>query len=327
MDVELLVTPGCPHASAARTVVTDCLNRLGLSVPVRERVGDYPSPTVLVDGVDVMTGTPGVAPVPACRLDLPTAPRVLAALRARSAAPVTATSDGVVMAAAPDWYPLQLAVGVLGDRISELTPAARLLHTVILRAFAATGHAPALATIAAATPPGHQPAVLLRELHDRDVIRLDDEGRVAVAYPFSGTPTPHRVTIDGGPQVYAMCAIDALGIAAMLGRDVVITSADPVSGRHIRVSIQDGHPTWSPDTAVVVVGADTATDETCCPPGPPGECTVPAADRCCEVMNFFASQDTAHTWIGGHPTVSAVVLAQAQAMRLGVDIFGHLLDQ
>jgi hypothetical protein len=87
MDVELLLTPECPHASAARTVLTDCLNQLGLHQPARERVGDYPSPTVLVDGVDVMTGALGVPPVPACRLDVPTAPRVLAALRDRSAAP------------------------------------------------------------------------------------------------------------------------------------------------------------------------------------------------------------------------------------------------
>jgi hypothetical protein len=43
-------------AATARAVLTECLDRLGLVVPVRERVGDYPSPTILVDGLDVMTG-------------------------------------------------------------------------------------------------------------------------------------------------------------------------------------------------------------------------------------------------------------------------------
>lgn len=50
-----------------------------LSERVVERVGAYPSPTVLVDGVDVMTpGAPLIAN--ACRLDLPIRERVLAAL-------------------------------------------------------------------------------------------------------------------------------------------------------------------------------------------------------------------------------------------------------
>ena len=61
-------------------------------------------------------------------------------------------------------------------------------------------------------------------------------GVVAVAYPFSGTPTPHRVELDGLPAVYAMCAIDALGLPFMASRDGRITSADP----------HDGTPSWCP---------------------------------------------------------------------------------
>jgi hypothetical protein len=34
----------------------------------------------------------------------------------------------------------------------------------------------------------------------------------------------------------------------------------------------------------------------------------------------------ARAWLAGHPEVSGVVLSQEQALRLGVDIFGHLLD-
>jgi len=94
MNVELLLAPDCPNASAARVVLTECLQRLGLAVGVRERVGDYPSPTILVDGVDVMTNTSGApaTPTQACRLDVPTASRVLAALRGRSA---SQTSEGL----------------------------------------------------------------------------------------------------------------------------------------------------------------------------------------------------------------------------------------
>jgi hypothetical protein len=87
MNVELLLAADCPHAGAARAILTDCLDQLGLDIPVRERVGDYPSPTVLVDGLDVMTGAAGPPRMQACRLDVPTAARVMAALRGRSATP------------------------------------------------------------------------------------------------------------------------------------------------------------------------------------------------------------------------------------------------
>jgi hypothetical protein len=87
VNVELLLAVDCPHATAARAVLTECLDQPGLDIPVRERVGDYPSPTLLVDGVDVMTGMAGTPRMQACRLDVPTASRVLAALRGWSAAP------------------------------------------------------------------------------------------------------------------------------------------------------------------------------------------------------------------------------------------------
>jgi hypothetical protein len=84
MRVELLLAPGCPNASAARAVLTGCLHRLGVHADVQERVGDFPSPTILVDGVDVMSDWTGGPSVQACRLDMPTEARVWAALHRRA---------------------------------------------------------------------------------------------------------------------------------------------------------------------------------------------------------------------------------------------------
>ena len=86
MRIELLTAPDCPHAAPARQVITDCLTSLGVDVPIIDRVGRYPSPTVLVNGVDVMrpdAAAPAVGD--ACRLDLPTPRRVLHVLRANTA--------------------------------------------------------------------------------------------------------------------------------------------------------------------------------------------------------------------------------------------------
>jgi hypothetical protein len=121
------------------------------------------------------------------------------------------------------------------------------------------------------------------------------------------------------------CVVDALGIAAMLGRDVTIASTDPCSGEPVRVDIRGGYATWEPATSVVLAGADiTAGDPR--HPGPAGDCAPAAADRCCHVMNFFTSPTNANAWLDEHPTVSGVVLTKKQALQLGVDIFGTLLD-
>jgi hypothetical protein len=79
--IELLSVPGCPNAAAARATVADCLVALGIDAPIIERIGHYASPTVLIDGVDVMRGGSGAPVGDACRLDLPTPQRILDALR------------------------------------------------------------------------------------------------------------------------------------------------------------------------------------------------------------------------------------------------------
>jgi hypothetical protein len=92
VKVDLLLAPDCPNAATARALLTRCLDRLRLDVPVREWVGDYPSPTILVDGVDVMTEAHGTPSAQACRLDVPTAARVLAALQAGSTGPMSGSA-------------------------------------------------------------------------------------------------------------------------------------------------------------------------------------------------------------------------------------------
>jgi hypothetical protein len=81
MRVELLLAPDCPNAAAAKTALTEALHELELVVAVVERVGDFPSPTVLVDGVDVMNDHAGAPRMRACPLDVPTVPKLLTALR------------------------------------------------------------------------------------------------------------------------------------------------------------------------------------------------------------------------------------------------------
>lgn len=80
MKIELLHFSGCPNVNQTRQLLMDCLDEVGLGViHIDDREGEFPSPSIIVDGSDVM-GEPAVA-VACCRLDLPTRERVLAALR------------------------------------------------------------------------------------------------------------------------------------------------------------------------------------------------------------------------------------------------------
>ena len=78
IEVELLSVPGCPHVDAARRLLEGCIEELRVKAHIDERVGDYPSPTIRINGEDVM-GSP-LHSEAACRLDVPTRDRVLAAL-------------------------------------------------------------------------------------------------------------------------------------------------------------------------------------------------------------------------------------------------------
>jgi alkylmercury lyase-like protein len=115
----------------------------------------------------------------------------------------------------------------------------------VLAAFAQTGQAVGrgeLERIARAWGAG--PAAVLAELAERDVIAFGHAGEIRAAYPFSPSPTPIRVRWEGGPVTYAMCAIDALGVSAMLGRPVKITAAEPGTGRVIAVHANGDQARW-----------------------------------------------------------------------------------
>ncbi|HEV2258544.1 MAG TPA: organomercurial lyase [Streptosporangiaceae bacterium] len=151
------------------------------------------------------------------------------------------------------------------------------------------------------------------ELEATDTIHVAN-GIVAVASPFSGTPTPHRVELDGTPAVYAMCAIDALGLPAMTGRDARITSADPLDGQPIQVTVRDGSWTWTPAGAVAIIASATDCGTEC-----------GSWESMCPNTTFHASRDTAQAYLAGRGNLDAQILGQDTAIERGRLNFGSLL--
>ncbi|MFR9779502.1 alkylmercury lyase family protein [Micromonospora sp. MS34] len=246
----------------------------------------------------------------ACRLDLPTGERIRAALR--QAIGTGPAGDATEQSRVDYWAQPGDAIRTDRPRRAEQLPdSLQQVHRAILRHFAASGTAPTDADIrAGAGEADLDTAKALRELAREDLVAVDSAGRLVAAYPFSPTPTPHRVAF-GDVEVYAMCAIDALGMPFMLGADATITSADPHTGQPVRVTITSGAATYQPAEAVIVYAAT----------GDAGR----SVDTCCSTINFFTSAANAQAWINAHPNLAATVLDQDQAVTLGRDIFEPLL--
>ncbi|HEY5719144.1 MAG TPA: organomercurial lyase, partial [Gammaproteobacteria bacterium] len=123
------------------------------------------------------------------------------------------------------------AIIPLAARQRALPDAWRAAHRAILADWAASGHPPARETLAA-LPGIDDVDALLARLASDDMLVLDADGEIAGAYPFSGEATPHRVAL-GEVRVHAMCAVDALAMAPLLGTHAQVDSACAASGRAV----------------------------------------------------------------------------------------------
>jgi hypothetical protein len=56
MKIQPLYVSECPNVNVARTLLAECLAELKPAVTVEDKEGAYPSPAILVNGVDVMGG-------------------------------------------------------------------------------------------------------------------------------------------------------------------------------------------------------------------------------------------------------------------------------
>ncbi len=324
MRIRILAVPDCPNASLARERIDAALDGRTahvetVDVQTEEQavaLGMTGSPTLLVDGHDPFAAD-GLEAGLSCRLyrgpdgsadGAPTVAQLQAALGTDCAG---ACCGGAVEGAAQDVVEALVGRGGRG-RTAPGERGLRAVHQAVLRSFATTGRAPERRTLEpVAAAHARTAGEVLAELAREDFLTLDEAGAIRAAYPFSAVPTEHRVRI-GDVVVWSMCAIDALGIPAMLDRDVIITSTDPVDGGPVTVTATDGTLTWDPPGAVVFAGM-------------PADRTGPAADTCCRTLNFFTGPATAATWRAAHPDVPGQVLDGARAEEIGAAIFGPLL--
>ena len=227
----------------------------------------------------------------------------------------------------PDWSvvdsrtvceALDAIIAALGaeKRWSDLEDAEDRVRRSILDYYAEAGHSPSPSQLVNIT--GFGPDELggvLEKLRARDMVVLDQGGEtIAGAYPFTQRDTGHRVGL-GDRVLNAMCAIDALGVGAMYGKDVTIDSTCAACGEAIHIQTRDGGAAlaaFSPSSALVWSGIQYFNG-----------C---AADSLCTVMAFFCCDEHLESWRNAnHPDVKGFKLSMDEGLQVGKAIFGPML--
>lgn len=198
-----------------------------------------------------------------------------------------------------------------------MIPHGGIVHQFILKTFATTGRSPTLEDI--------QQEFKLSSIGEADKLVADLERLGAIhrnpgdreithAYPFSNEPTPHHVQLADGPRVYAMCALDALGIPFMLKQDATIHSVCAQCAGEIQIQIQSERITTYSSERIVIWY-----------PHVQEECV--AAVDLCHQLNFFCSVDHLERWNGEHPEKRGHLLTLEQALEGGRRTFETLLQE
>jgi hypothetical protein len=238
-------------------------------------------------------------------------------------------------------------------RSARLTPAAYRFYRAILLSFVVHSRAPDPDDVAELAHEFEIPlASILARMAAQDLLQRDPAtGQIRAAYPFSGVPTPHRVTLfadqsgahteEIAAQVYAMCALDALGVPLMLRRAALITSVDAHSGEAIGVLIHPPADAPEPPAAIPVadwrVRCDPASVVVYARPAEheaehdAGKCH--AEGTCCPITNFFATPMSAQAWMAQRrapkPAVAqdGLILDQQEALKRAHALFAGVLDR
>ncbi len=189
------------------------------------------------------------------------------------------------------------------------------VHQFVLETFAATGHSPtveqirdrfSLPTLSAAD------AMVAALEQAGSIHRNPGDGAITHAYPFSNEPTSHRVRCAGGPEVFAMCAIDALGMPFMLRRDADIVSTCTGCGVEVRVEVRGGHVTAHAPSDVTVWLRGRSEGGV-------------AGGALCPDLNFFCSPACIDAWASAHPEKLGDRLGFEDAVSRGRQVFEGLL--
>jgi hypothetical protein len=115
------------------------------------------------------------------------------------------------------------------------------------------------------------------------LLRKKGTQEIVSIYPVSLKPTEHQIFLEDGTRLFAMCAIDALGMPIMFNKNVRVVSRCEECKSEMVFEIKSEEITFM-----------SHPDATICSPK---RQVYPAAETCCPLANFFCSKKHADEWI------------------------------
>lgn len=190
-----------------------------------------------------------------------------------------------------------------------LSAEARRVHRALLGSYLEVGETPDAGELARASGVTLDTVpVRCRELAHAGYIHFDAARRLTCLFPFSTVPTPYLLTIDGERR-YAMCAVDALGVSAMIGQPIIVDSVCAYCRKPIHlVVLPDRIAAAEPAEIRLVIGRDR---------------DIPAGTACCQMTQFTCDDDCARLVAERVP--SSDVLRPADAFVMTAMLFGSFL--
>lgn len=189
------------------------------------------------------------------------------------------------------------------------------VRRVVYHTFADHGRAPSPAEIARRLGGSVADALAgLGELADRHLLVLAEDGdSVRMAHPFSAAPMAFVVSPADGRddrRWWGGCAWDSLGISAALSLDVLVDTACPACGAHLRVPVGPEQPP-DPELAIRL-------------PTPARRWWDDVVATCTSIR-LFCSHDHAAEWIGRTAATGGVVVPAATMWALARPWYGDRL--
>ncbi|KPL04902.1 MAG: hypothetical protein AMJ73_03170 [candidate division Zixibacteria bacterium SM1_73] len=166
----------------------------------------------------------------------------------------------------------------------ELAPLEKKALSSIFKTILEFGRAPTVEELELSMKEsGSRVITILDELEEKDLLlRRKGTQQVVSIYPFSLTSTKHQIVLEDGKALFAMCAVDALGMPNMFNKNVEVISQCEWCKQEITIEIKNGEVTTRSHPHIQIWNLERQEG--------------PSAETCCPVISFFCSDEHFREW-------------------------------
>ena len=183
----------------------------------------------------------------------------------------------------------------------------RMVYWYILETFPHLGRAPTIEEIERDLLFDRDQIVCtFKSLETKGTLRSDSKSyRILDAYPYSGVPTRHRISLDKGENLYSMCALDVFYIPFLTDYDLTVRSHCFHCRCEIELRIEQNKISKASPTNTVVWHSASSYD--------------------CPKTNFFCSEDHLSKWREKEIKDEGQIYTLTEALKKGKDVADRMM--